>query len=102
MRLTLTFQRCTLVLARYSGENTVFRELLQNADDASATAVEIKFLSSTESDINQPTPSNAPLPDLKTHKIARVVARNNGIPFRDQDWCTSSGSYIRYELRSSV
>lgn len=74
------------VLARYSGENTVFRELLQNADDASATEVEIKFLSSTESDISSPAPSNEPLPDLKTHKIARVVARNNGIPFREQDW----------------
>jgi hypothetical protein len=31
------------VLARYSGEFTVFRELLQNADDAGATAVQIMF-----------------------------------------------------------
>ena len=31
------------VLARYSGEFTVFRELLQNSDDASSSAVEIHF-----------------------------------------------------------
>ncbi|EPQ50142.1 hypothetical protein GLOTRDRAFT_97205, partial [Gloeophyllum trabeum ATCC 11539] len=31
------------VLARYSGEFTVFRELLQNSDDAGSSAVEIHF-----------------------------------------------------------
>jgi hypothetical protein len=31
------------ILARYSGEFTVFRELLQNSDDAQAKAVEIRF-----------------------------------------------------------
>jgi hypothetical protein len=31
------------VLARYSGEFTVFRELLQNSDDAQSKAVEIMF-----------------------------------------------------------
>ncbi|GJJ14590.1 hypothetical protein Clacol_008856 [Clathrus columnatus] len=31
------------VLARYSGEFTVFRELLQNSDDAASEAVEIRF-----------------------------------------------------------
>lgn len=35
------------VLARYSGEFTVFRELLQNSDDAQATAVEIRFETQT-------------------------------------------------------
>ncbi|KAA1076386.1 hypothetical protein PGT21_005519 [Puccinia graminis f. sp. tritici] len=88
------------VLARYSGENTVFRELLQNADDASASSVEIKFLSSitTTSNSTQPTDSqpitqsssaassSSTLPDLTTKKISRVLVRNNGIPFRDQDW----------------
>ena len=33
------------ILARYSGEFTVFRELLQNSDDAQATEVEIHFRS---------------------------------------------------------
>jgi hypothetical protein len=31
------------VLARYSGEFTVFRELLQNSDDAQSKTVEIRF-----------------------------------------------------------
>ena len=31
------------MLARYSGEFTVFRELLQNSDDAQSEAVEIRF-----------------------------------------------------------
>jgi hypothetical protein len=31
------------VLARYSGEFTLFRELLQNADDAGSSTVEIHF-----------------------------------------------------------
>ncbi|POV96419.1 hypothetical protein PSHT_15145 [Puccinia striiformis] len=84
------------VLARYSGENTVFRELLQNADDASASSVEIKFLSSSPSSTQQEpqsqpithssSASSSNLPDLATHKISRVLVRNNGIPFRDQDW----------------
>lgn len=85
------------VLARYSGENTVFRELLQNADDASANSVEILFLSSATTTLSQQPPTSQPivqsssatsttLPDLTTHKISRVLVRNNGIPFRDQDW----------------
>ncbi|PLW32719.1 hypothetical protein PCANC_19560 [Puccinia coronata f. sp. avenae] len=84
------------VLARYSGENTVFRELLQNADDASANSVEIMFLSNAASNSTQTNSqpitqssssiSSSTLPDLTTHKISRVLVRNNGIPFRDQDW----------------
>ncbi|OAV92499.1 hypothetical protein PTTG_01164 [Puccinia triticina 1-1 BBBD Race 1] len=87
------------VLARYSGENTVFRELLQNADDASASSVEIKFLSNAATTSNSTQPASQPitpssssasssstLPDLTTHKISRVLVRNNGIPFRGQDW----------------
>lgn len=31
------------VLARYSGEHTTLRELLQNAADANASSVEIRF-----------------------------------------------------------
>jgi hypothetical protein len=36
----------TEILARYSGEYTIFRELLQNADDANAKSVKIRFLTS--------------------------------------------------------
>jgi hypothetical protein len=58
------------VLARYSGEFTVFRELLQNSDDAQATAVEIhfdtqKFLDRKNGTQPQSEPSKGALPDLK-------------------------------------
>ncbi|KAG6820876.1 hypothetical protein H0H93_010220 [Arthromyces matolae] len=76
------------VLARYSGEFTVFRELLQNSDDAQATAVEIHF--DTQSFINnseRPPDNNANvLPDLKTAIVHRWTFKNNGIVFRDEDW----------------
>lgn len=75
------------VLARYSGESVLYRELLQNADDASATTVEIKFQSSSSSTSPiAPTPSSSALPNLTKHLIHRIVARNDGIVFRDQDW----------------
>ncbi|KAJ3533672.1 hypothetical protein NMY22_g7241 [Coprinellus aureogranulatus] len=80
------------VLARYSGEFTVFRELLQNSDDARSEEVDIIF------ETNQSDPSTGsrvqgttgPLPDLKTVLDAAQVHRwkfkNNGIVFRDEDW----------------
>ncbi|KAI9626275.1 hypothetical protein KEM48_010527 [Puccinia striiformis f. sp. tritici PST-130] len=71
-------------------------EAVENADDASASSVEIKFLSSSPSSTQQEpqsqpithssSASSSNLPDLATHKISRVLVRNNGIPFRDQDW----------------
>ncbi|KAH0825764.1 hypothetical protein J3R83DRAFT_8923 [Lanmaoa asiatica] len=77
------------VLARYSGEFTVFRELLQNSDDAWSSAVEICF----ETDAylrrkdgkhgNIGVPS---LPSLKSAHVAQWTFRNNGITFRDEDW----------------
>ncbi|RDB24786.1 hypothetical protein Hypma_008085 [Hypsizygus marmoreus] len=79
------------VLARYSGEFTVFRELLQNSDDAQATAVEIRF--ETQQYINHKKGPAAgdefvkePLPDLKTALVHRWTFKNNGIQFRDEDW----------------
>ncbi|KAG8933600.1 hypothetical protein FRC02_011522 [Tulasnella sp. 418] len=83
------------VLARYSGEFTVFRELLQNADDAAARTVEIHFnteayLAKVESGIQPPEtePSFSPstLPNLKTQPLAQWSFRNDGMPFRDEDW----------------
>ncbi|KAG8902798.1 hypothetical protein FRB99_004097, partial [Tulasnella sp. 403] len=49
------------VLARYSGEHTVLRELLQNSDDAGAKTVEIHF--NTTAFLEQTKP-NAPYPNL--------------------------------------
>ncbi|KAG6862294.1 hypothetical protein C0995_015991 [Termitomyces sp. Mi166 len=77
------------VLARYSGEFTVFRELLQNSDDAQATAVEVHFdtqafIDSAEGSLE--SGSSKALPDLKTTVVHRWTFRNNGIIFRDEDW----------------
>jgi hypothetical protein len=59
------------VLSRYSGEFTVFRELLQNSDDAQSKAVEIRF--ETQPFIDRKATgesivevSEAHLPNLKT------------------------------------
>lgn len=67
------------VLARYSGEFTVFRELLQNSDDAQSKAVEIRF--ETQAYLNSKSTTRASegpvtvvntdgeLPDLKTANV---------------------------------
>ncbi|KIK92678.1 hypothetical protein PAXRUDRAFT_829728 [Paxillus rubicundulus Ve08.2h10] len=77
------------VLARYSGEFTVFRELLQNSDDAQSSAVEIRFETAEylhlKSEKEQGVGPRA-LPDLKSSFVVQWTFRNNGIPFRDEDW----------------
>ncbi|KAL1743141.1 hypothetical protein HDZ31DRAFT_41634 [Schizophyllum fasciatum] len=80
------------VLARYSGEFTVFRELLQNSDDAQSKAVEIHFesqeyLSSKSGDAAEATSSEpSDLPDLKKVQVHQWTFKNNGILFRNEDW----------------
>ncbi|KIM45164.1 hypothetical protein M413DRAFT_428973 [Hebeloma cylindrosporum] len=84
------------VLARYSGEFTVFRELLQNSDDARSAAVEIRFetqafLSTKTGDIDIGNSVTSPnletqLPDLKTTHVHQWTFKNNGMEFRDEDW----------------
>ncbi|KAF9653296.1 hypothetical protein BDM02DRAFT_3177637 [Thelephora ganbajun] len=77
------------VLARYSGEFAVFRELLQNSDDAHSKAVEIRFKTKRCIGRNSSSEGQAlggRLPDLKTALVYRWVFRNNGIIFRDEDW----------------
>ncbi|KAH9990216.1 hypothetical protein BJV74DRAFT_837251 [Russula compacta] len=80
------------VLARYSGEFTVFRELLQNSDDAGARSVEIRFeteeyLSREKGNSPQSDESKQEnLPDLKTAVVHQWTFKNNGIQFRDEDW----------------
>ncbi|KAG8848062.1 hypothetical protein FRC20_002634 [Serendipita sp. 405] len=98
------------VLARYSGEFTVFRELLQNADDAAATAVQIIFETKDYLERHKSTNSNEikegasvsngistisggevadtdrPLPNLKDIILAQWTFKNNGTIFREEDW----------------
>ena len=80
----------------------MFRELLQNSDDASSKAVEIRFETKRYIDGNNPNEDH--LPDLKTAlvcgfrfppyfidliglaQVHRWTFKNNGILFRDEDW----------------
>ncbi|KZT61430.1 hypothetical protein CALCODRAFT_9895 [Calocera cornea HHB12733] len=74
------------VLARYSGEFTVFRELLQNADDAQATRAEIRF--ETKSYMDDPSVHVSPdrLPNLKKDLLHQWTFKNDGMVFREEDW----------------
>jgi hypothetical protein len=56
------------ILARYASAGAVYRELLQNSNDADATTAEIYFTTDADGIVKQ------------------VLYRNNGMPFRPQDW----------------
>ncbi|KIJ13793.1 hypothetical protein PAXINDRAFT_170113 [Paxillus involutus ATCC 200175] len=75
------------VLARYPEDFTVFRELVQNADDAGAENVEIEF--QTKDYVAKASGSkatNGTNPDLTNVKIHKWVVRNDGDKFEQGDW----------------
>ncbi|PFH59299.1 hypothetical protein XA68_12562 [Ophiocordyceps unilateralis] len=77
------------VLARYSGEWTTLRELIQNAADAQATTVTVCW--ETLPSIQVPLPSNPSRSELLKHAVAhhtlrRLVVQNDGQPFTKTDW----------------
>ncbi|ODN94260.1 hypothetical protein L198_05116 [Cryptococcus wingfieldii CBS 7118] len=74
------------ILARYSGEHTIFRELLQNSDDAGAQHVQVKFYSQEGSDALKNGETSSRLPNAKSDLMSSYVVSNDGIPFRDEDW----------------
>ncbi|KAH8683234.1 hypothetical protein BGZ60DRAFT_444168 [Tricladium varicosporioides] len=77
------------VLARYSGEWTTLRELLQNAADAQATKVSIKFetLPSAQVPLSNTTNQSEILKHvLLHHTLRRLVVTNDGQPFGVNDW----------------
>ncbi|KAK4453176.1 heat shock cognate 90 kDa protein [Podospora aff. communis PSN243] len=77
------------VLARYSGEWTTLRELIQNAADAQATTVKIKWetLPSTQVPLPSTTSQSELLKHVITnHTLRRLVVENNGQPFTKTDW----------------
>ncbi len=77
------------VLARYSGEWTTLRELLQNAADASAKKVTIKFHTNPSSTIPVPLSSDlsARLKHvIENHTLKSSLVENDGEPFKATDW----------------
>lgn len=77
------------VLARYSGEWTTLRELIQNAADAQATTVMVKYetLPSTQVPLPNSTNRSELLKHIVSHHTARrLVVQNDGQPFAKTDW----------------
>ncbi|KAI0124403.1 hypothetical protein BJ170DRAFT_84002 [Xylariales sp. AK1849] len=77
------------VLARYSGEWTTLRELIQNAADAQGTTVKITWetLPSTQTPLPATTDRSELLKHvLQHHTLRRLVVSNNGQPFTKTDW----------------
>ena len=77
------------VLARYSGEWTTLRELIQNSADAQATTVVVKWetLPSTQVPMPQSTDRSEILKHiLVNHTLRRLVVQNDGQPFTKTDW----------------
>jgi hypothetical protein len=67
------------ILARYASAGAVYRELLQNSNDAEATTAEIIITTSSSS-------SGGESGDKKSDQVTQIIYRNNGHPFRPQDW----------------
>lgn len=77
------------VLARYSGEWTTLRELIQNAADAQATTVTITWETLPSTHVPMPN-SHDRSEQLKhvvsNHTLRRLVVQNDGQPFTKTDW----------------
>lgn len=89
------------ILARYSAEWTVFRELVQNADDAGATCCELRFESvkakaapsitsgatspDTDDSVAQGASKSLALSDFKA-PLEKWIFKNDGKPFGNDDW----------------
>lgn len=77
------------VLARYSGEWTTLRELIQNAADAQATTVRIRWETFPSTSVPLPSTSNRSellKHTLMNHTLRRLVVVNDGQPFSKTDW----------------
>lgn len=77
------------VLARYSGEWTTLRELIQNAADAQAQKVTIRFETTPSSTVPLPS-SQSPSEHLKHvllhHTLKTLLVSNDGDLFQENDW----------------
>ncbi|KAK3055030.1 hypothetical protein LTR09_004190 [Extremus antarcticus] len=77
------------VLARYSGEWTTLRELIQNAADAQAKNVTIRFETTPSATV--PLPPTQDLSEhlkhvLLHHTLKTLLATNDGDVFNENDW----------------
>eukprot|EP01134_Creolimax_fragrantissima_P001871 CFRG1871T1 len=70
------------ILARYSAEYTIYRELMQNSDDAGATQIEIDFQHGKDVDNASANHSASG----SAESFGTIIYRNNGENFRPQDW----------------
>jgi hypothetical protein len=72
------------ILARYASANAIYRELLQNSNDAAASKAEIHFRTKSAS-------SGTPV-----RVVEEIEYRNDGLPFTATDWdrltCIASGN----------
>lgn len=75
------------ILARYASAGAVYRELLQNSNDAEATKAEVHFTTETVAAASSTTNGKS-TPVVRTSRpiVKSVEYRNNGLPFRPQDW----------------
>ena len=77
------------VLARYSGEWTTLRELIQNAADAQASKVTIRFETTPSATVPLPQ-SQKPGEHLKHvllhHMLKTLLVTNDGDIFNENDW----------------
>ncbi|VEU42899.1 unnamed protein product [Pseudo-nitzschia multistriata] len=84
------------ILARYASAGAVYRELLQNSNDAEATTAEIYFTTNREGkknvdfvkteSLDKKIPSTVHLKNAGKDIVSNVTYRNNGLLFRSQDW----------------
>ena len=85
------------ILARYATQNAVFRELLQNSNDAGAKTAEIRYTTDVAATAAAAAAAAAEggaavrLSRLSLQpRVTRVLYRNDGEPFREQDWARLS------------
>ncbi|OXV08271.1 hypothetical protein Egran_03970 [Elaphomyces granulatus] len=82
------------VLSRYSGKwyvlhLTILREMIQNAADASATRVTVKFETLPSTTVPLPSstdPSTLIKHVISNHTLKRLLISNDGYPFTEKDW----------------
>ncbi|KAH0542428.1 hypothetical protein FGG08_003183 [Glutinoglossum americanum] len=77
------------VLARYSGEWTVLRELIQNGVDANAKKIAIRFETSPSPSVPVPTSTDTSSllkHVIRHHTLCRLVVANDGNVFEASDW----------------